>query len=132
VKRVYLILHIVAIPTYLFVTSLAFIMLMPPYLIVVFGGFDLWKRLVERRATYRLLWAGLVGLIQAFAFVLLVMGELRIIGTPVMSIRLDTAARFGAIFLLGFVLIAEGTTVFYLRKAVPPPRASALSASKEL
>jgi hypothetical protein len=40
-KHRYLVLHLIAIPGWLLLTYLAFVMFLPSYLVVVFVGFDL-------------------------------------------------------------------------------------------
>ena len=115
-KRAYYLLHVVAIPLYLLLTYLAFVMLIPFYLIVVFGGYSLWQALVEKSSTHKLPRAALVGAIQTFAFLLLVLVEFKLVGMPLGFEQLSLAASLCAFVGAGFLLISIATTLLHLRK----------------
>jgi hypothetical protein len=110
-KHRYLVLHLIAIPGWLLLTYLAFVMFLPSYLVVVFVGFDLWQKFVDRKATHRFYWATLIGVIQTLMFICLAVAELTLFGLPLGPEQLSLVAHFGMYFLVGFALIAIFTSV---------------------
>jgi hypothetical protein len=95
-------------------------MLIPFYLIVVFGGFSLWQAVVERHPTRKIPRAVLVGACQAVVFLLLVLVEFKLVGLPLGFEQLKLAASLGAYVGAGFLLISIVTTVLSQRNTKAP------------
>ena len=116
-KRAYYLLHVAAIALYLLLTYLAFAMLIPFYLMVVFGGFALWQALVERHATRRIPRAVLVAALQAIAFLWLVFVEFKLLGLPLGAEQIRLTASLGGYAGAGFLVISIATTLLSQRNA---------------
>ena len=118
-KRIYLLLHIAAIPIYLIVTYLAFIVFLPSYLLVVFIGFDFLKKNIENSTKQNnYIMALAIGVLQAFSLMCLVLIQFKIFGLPLEISQLELALGFAAYFTIGFIFITIITTFFQRRSNV--------------
>jgi len=87
--------------------------LIPFYLLVVYGGFHLWQLFMEKYPSHGILAAVALGVMQAVVFLLLVLVEYMIAGGSVGYNQFMLAVTLCAYVGIGFLLISITTTLQY-------------------
>jgi hypothetical protein len=119
-KLMYYVLHGAVLLLFGLLTYLAFLALVPPYLIAAIGGYSFLRRIVEETPSRMIPRAALVGTAQALAFIPLAMAEFKLIGIPIdiqSKEQRMVFAYFAVLALAGFVLIAIAITALRKQRA---------------
>jgi len=125
-KRLYLLQHLAAILIYLIFTYLAFVMVLPAYLLAVWVGFELWQRLVRPGREHNFTLSVIVlAVTQAVTFVAFVLGELTLFGLHIYGPQLNLVGWFSSFVFVGFLLVAFVTTAARQRTVIHGPKSAA-------